>query len=52
MIDFENVSKTYGKNVKAVRSLNLHIDKGEFVFLTGASGAGKSTMIRLLFRRS
>ena len=50
MIDFENVSKTYGKNVKAVRSLNLHIDKGEFVFVMGDSGSGKSTLIRLLLR--
>lgn len=50
MIDFENVSKTYGKSVKAVRSLNLHIDKGEFVFVMGDSGSGKSTLIRLLLR--
>ena len=50
MIDFENVSKTYGKSVKAVRSLNLHIDRGEFVFVMGDSGSGKSTLIRLLLR--
>ena len=50
MIDFENVSKTYGKSVKAVRSLNLHIDRGEFVFVIGDSGSGKSTLIRLLLR--
>lgn len=50
MIDFENVSKTYGKNVKAVRNLNLHIDKGEFVFIMGDSGSGKSTLIRLLLK--
>lgn len=50
MIDFENVNKTYGKNVKAVRNLNLHIDDGEFVFIMGDSGSGKSTLIRLLLK--
>lgn len=50
MIDFENVCKTYGKNVKAVRNLNLHIDRGEFVFVMGDSGSGKSTLIRLLLK--
>ena len=50
MIQFENVNKTYGKNVKAVRNLNLHIDRGEFVFVMGDSGSGKSTLIRLLLK--
>ena len=50
MIHFENVKKTYGKNVKAVRNLNLHIDRGEFVFVMGDSGSGKSTLIRLLLK--
>jgi len=50
MIDFENVSKIFGKNVKAVRNLNLHIDNGEFVFVMGDSGSGKSTLIRLLLK--
>ena len=50
MIHFENVNKTYGKNVKAVRNLNLHIDRGEFVFVMGDSGSGKSTLIRLLLK--
>lgn len=47
MIRFENVSKRYGNNI-ALRNLNLHIEKGEFVFLVGPSGAGKSTFIKLL----
>lgn len=47
MIRFENVTKRYGNNT-ALRNLNLHIEKGEFVFLVGPSGAGKSTFIKLL----
>ncbi len=50
MIDFENVSKTFGKNVRAVRNLSLHIEEGEFVFVMGDSGSGKSTLIRLLLK--
>ncbi len=50
MIYFENVSKTFGKNVKAVRNLSLHIERGEFVFVMGDSGSGKSTLIRLLLK--
>lgn len=51
IIQMVNVDRIYKKqNVTALENINLAIDKGEFVFLTGASGAGKSTMIRLLFR--
>jgi len=50
MIKFVNVYKRYPNGVLALMDINFEIERGEFVFLIGASGAGKSTMIKLITR--
>jgi cell division transport system ATP-binding protein len=50
MIVFESVTKIYEPDVTALRDVSFVIDKGEFVFVVGASGSGKSTIIRLLLK--
>lgn len=48
MIKFENVSKSYANKVKILRDINLHIKVGEFVSVVGQSGAGKTTLVKIL----
>lgn len=50
MIKFVDVTKVYDNNTLALKNVTLTIEKGEFVFLVGSSGAGKSTIIKMLFK--
>lgn len=50
MIKLVDVTKVYDNNKLALKSVNLTIEKGDFAFLVGSSGAGKSTIIKMLFK--
>lgn len=48
MIEFRNISKVYNNGTEALHNINLKVEKGEFVFIVGSSGAGKSTFLKLI----
>lgn len=50
MIEFKEVSVTYPDDIQALSDINLFIDKGEFVFVVGPTGTGKSTLLKLIYR--
>ncbi|MFC0013595.1 MULTISPECIES: cell division ATP-binding protein FtsE [Allobacillus] len=50
MIEMKNVHKEYSNGVIAVDNLSVNIDAGEFVYIVGASGAGKSSFIKMMYR--
>src|SRR5438094_2354847 len=50
MIVFDGVTKIYEPDVAALRDVSFVIEKGDFVFIVGASGSGKSTVVRLLLK--
>jgi len=50
LINIEHVTKVYPNGTIGVEDININIEKGEFVFLVGSSGSGKSTMIKLLLK--
>lgn len=51
MIELQHVSKIYKRNVYALNDISLSIHEGEFVYVVGHSGAGKSTFLKLLYRQ-
>ena len=50
LIKLSNVKKTYNTGVTAIQDLNLKISKGDFAFIIGPTGCGKSTLIKMLYR--
>ena len=50
MIEFRNVSKVYENGTHELHHINLRIGRGEFVFIVGQSGAGKSTFLKMIMR--
>ena len=50
LIQLKKVTKTYKTGVTALYDLDLNIEKGDFVFIIGSTGCGKSTIIKMIYR--
>ena len=50
MIEFHNICFTYPNGIKALEDINLYVEKGEFVFLVGSTGSGKSSILKMIYR--
>ncbi len=50
MIEFHNICYTYPNGVKALDEVDLYVEKGEFVFLVGSTGSGKSSILKMIYR--
>lgn len=50
MLSLENVNKSYNKKISVLKNINLNIKQGEMVFIVGLSGAGKTTLMKLITR--
>ncbi len=49
MIQMRHITKVYEKGIQALNDINVEIDRGEVVFITGPSGAGKTTFLKLIY---
>ena len=49
MVKFKNITKTFG-SVSALKDISFEVEKGEFVFITGRSGSGKTTILKLILK--
>src|SRR5690625_4710294 len=50
MINMQGVTKVYSNGVTALNGIDVHIEKGEFVYVVGPSGAGKTSFIKMMYR--